>query len=85
MKEEILNIVSELEDIKLHCSNDIIFQKAIDIYLFRLKEQDKDRASPRQISYLESLGYEGNTSQLSSLEASKLIDELKKNEKRNND
>jgi hypothetical protein len=83
MKEEILKIISELEEIKIHCSDTIVFQKAIDIYLFGLKEQSKDKASPRQINYLQSLGYKGDTSQLSSLEASKLIDEYKNNEERN--
>lgn len=96
MKDKLTNILNELSEVikatGIDVTQDIIFSKAIDIFIAESIEVNKDRrtaqinssenpdrkvASYKQTKFLENLGYKGDTSKLTSLEASQLIKELK--------
>lgn len=92
MREQLIEILKELSEVikltGINPSNDIIFSKAIDIFIAETIEVNKDRrtaqinespdkksASSRQINFLINLGFRGETKDLTSTEATQLIKE----------
>ena len=88
--EQIYSVLTAfLESRGVTVSDDVLFTKAVDIYLAESIELNKDRrtqeinnpdkkqASSKQISFLWQLGYKGDTKNLTSKEASILITEYK--------
>lgn len=93
MKEELVKNIKEIleavKETEIDVDGNIILDKAINIYLVKANEQrqqqpqpPKKLASEKQIFFLRSLGYKGK-SDITSLEASQLIKEMK--EKQNNE
>ena len=87
--EELRKIISEVkEDFQvcgLKVKDEIIAEQSVDIYLSRQisKDQNKrqqlqnqDGATEKQIWKLRKMGYEGETDNLSKMDASALINEL---------
>jgi hypothetical protein len=92
--EELKKIIERLSAIRSECEDDLLFSKAVDIYMMREQEKNKDNrtesigkreapkiASSKQIFFLKKLGYKGDTQNLSLIEASKIIDEMTKKAK----
>lgn len=87
--EQLKKIIGELQEIRSETKDDVLFSKAIDIYLMQIQEKNKDDrtekinkpelklASVKQKMFLEKLGYKGKVDDLTMIEASKLIEELK--------
>ena len=85
-----------LESRGVTVSDDILFTKAVDIYLAESIELNKDRrtqeinnpqkkvASYKQIAFLKNLGFKGETKDLTSMEASTLITEYKSKQFKDN-
>lgn len=90
--EQLKKIIGELQEVRKETKDDVLFSKAIDIYLMQVQEKNKDErtdkinkneqklASVKQKMFLEKLGYKGKLDDLTMIEASKLIEELKNKE-----
>ena len=96
--ERLKDIIKFLSDLKLQSGDDLVFTKAIDIYIMEMQEKNKDQrteninqsreqklASFKQINFLKKLGFQGDTSKITSQEASKVIEEMVNKKKNKGD
>jgi hypothetical protein len=92
--DELKKIIDDLMILRQEIDDDLVFSKAIDIYIMQQQEKNKNKrtdeiakreetkfASLKQINFLKRLGYVGDMSKLTIHEASKLIEEMTKNKK----
>lgn len=93
--EDLKNIIKELKGYKeIKPSDDIILDCAVRIFISQSINESKDKrvkemkesvlqekATEKQLAYLEKLGYEGKTDKLSKEEAKVLIKEMLENGK----
>jgi hypothetical protein len=96
--ERLKDIIKFLSDLKLQSGDNLVFSKAIDIYIMEMQEKNKDQrteninqrseqklASFKQINFLKKLGFQGDASKITSQEASKVIEEMVNKKKNKGD